>query len=555
LQAFWSNLVKSRNFVFLVSLHLCVSVSVTPDFPMARQQHTNRVGSFLLVVLLAMTGCERAEKDNSASMPAGISAVSLLAEAGDFSVLARPVDPAIKAKMFSSAASTNKVMLAHLAPEVIGDMDYGFFSKVETGKDGIEATLAEFDGPGAVTWVWSANPVGTLKLYIDGQNQPALSMPFADFLQGSFLPMREPFGTLTSRGYDLHFPIVHAKHCKLVLVVPQRINLAQLYYQISWQALPTNSVIHPFDLATIQQESVLIKKFGKRLLTISQSSEPPGNSSQPAKIECLVKPGQTVELFREQGPLAIEAIRFTAQAKSDLSSLWMEGSWDGEAAALRAPLHMLAGVSPALENTRSLPATVSGSTLFLRWFMPFASEGKIACTNPTDHACRFTVEIWTRPIDAPDYPLRFHANYSKAEKLRPTAGERLTFADVHGAGRFAGCVLGVDSRSDQWWGEGDNIVWLDNTNSPVMHGTGTEDYFGFAWCSPVVFNHPFRGQTRVIREPQHWVSNMHRYHFLDQLPFQNWGRFQFLALGLGGGEMDWTATMIWYEQASALKFR
>ena len=52
-------------------------------------------------------------------------------------------------------------MLAYLAPQIIGDMDYGFFSEVTEGKDGVRATLAEFSGPGAVTWVWSANPVGT----------------------------------------------------------------------------------------------------------------------------------------------------------------------------------------------------------------------------------------------------------------------------------------------------------------------------------------------------------------------------------------------------------
>ena len=178
----------------------------------------------------------------------------------------------------------------------------------------------------------------------------------------------------------------------------------------------------------------------------------------------------------------------------------MEANWDGKS-AVKAPLHMLAGVSSALEDTQSLPATVDGSRVFLRWFMPFASEGQILCTNSTDHPCRFTVEVWTQPIDASRYPLRFHANFQKNEKLRPEAGSILTFVDASGPGRFVGCVLDVDSRSDQWWGEGDNIVWLDDTNAPAAHGTGTEDYFGFAWCSPVIFQSSLPGTDESCQEP------------------------------------------------------
>jgi hypothetical protein len=283
------------------------------------------------------------------------------------------------------------------------------------------------------------------------------------------------------------------------------------------------------------------------LLAISKSNEPLDSFANPSKTECLVEPGKTLEVFHAKGSQAIDAIRFTAKSKSDLSGLWMEGSWDGEAAAIRTPLHMLAGVSPDLEDTESLPATVDGSAITLRWFMPFADEGKILFANPTDHSCRFTIEVWSHSIEATNYPLRFHANFTKIERLHPNAGHCLTFVDARGPGRFVGCVLKVDSRSDQWWGEGDNIVWLDATNSPAMHGTGTEDYFGFAWCSPVAFNHPFRGQTKAIKDQHHWISNMHRYQILDQLPFRTWGKFQFQALGLGKGDMDWTTTMMWYQ--------
>jgi hypothetical protein len=50
----------------------------------------------------------------------------------------------------------------------------------------------------------------------------------------------------------------------------------------------------------------------------------------------------------------------------------------------------------------------------------------------------------------------------------------------------------------------------------------------------------------VASTPYHAIANMHRYHILDTLPFQKWGRFQFQAWGNGTGEMDWSTSVIWY---------
>lgn len=499
----------------------------------------NRCIILLLIGLVAIvTGCGDGRVKSIDDIPPGISWASILAKASDFKTLAEPVNPSATARMFSSSLSTNKVMLAYLAPQIIGDMDYGFFSDVTEGKDGVRATLAEFSGPGAVTWVWSANPVGTLSLYVDDKEHPILSMPFAKFLSGHFLPVRWPFSSETALGHNLNFPIVHAKYCKLVVTAPRRSDLSELYYQVAWQSLPTGAEIHPFDVAKIKQQSGLMKELGHNLRIISGSCEPASVSATTFKrIEYSIQPGQSLELFHSKGPQAIAAIRFIGKSKSDLNGLWIKDIWDGEI-CVQSPLHTLAGVSSAMEDTESFPATVDGAKLVLRWFMPFATEGQVLCTNATDHICKFAFDVWTLPIDASRYPLRFHANFLTFKRLQADVCNILTLADVSGPGRFVGCTLGVDSRSDKWWGEGDNIVWLDDTNSPALHGTGTEDYFGFAWCSTEIFNHPFRGQTMTANTTYHTTANMHRYHILDTLPFQKWGRFQFEAWGTGPGEMD-----------------
>ena len=160
------------------------------------------------------------------------------------------------------------------------------------------------------------------------------------------------------------------------------------------------------------------------------------------------------------------------------------------------------------------------------------------------------MDVWAKPIDASRYPLRFHANFIQNTGIKTDGGNILTLAEATGPGRIVGTVLGVDSRSDVWWGEGDHLIWLDDNARPAWHGTGTEDYFGFAWCSQGIFNHPFRGQTYIAGSQSHRIAHMHRYHILDQLIFQRWGRFQFEAWGLGTGDMDWTTSIMWYSPAS-----
>ena len=38
-----------------------------------------------------------------------------------------------------------------------------------------------------------------------------------------------------------------------------------------------------------------------------------------------------------------------------------------------------------------------------------------------------------------------------------------------------------------WWGEGDEKIYVDGEDFPSHFGTGTEDYYGYAWCRPEEF--------------------------------------------------------------------
>jgi hypothetical protein len=51
-----------------------------------------------------------------------------------------------------------------------------------------------------------------------------------------------------------------------------------------------------------------------------------------------------------------------------------------------------------------------------------------------------------------------------------------------GRGHYIGCNYSVTNFQGTWWGEGDDMTWIDGYKwPPDLHGTGSEDYLNQAW--------------------------------------------------------------------------
>jgi len=54
--------------------------------------------------------------------------------------------------------------------------------------------------------------------------------------------------------------------------------------------------------------------------------------------------------------------------------------------------------------------------------------------------------------------------------------------DTTGRGHYLGCNVSITNFQGTWWGEGDDMIWVDGYKwPPDLHGTGSEDYFNQAW--------------------------------------------------------------------------
>lgn len=490
--------------------------------------------SICLPLFFLFTACAQRE---SPPLSDGISWASELHRCLDLTNLARQPKPYEHSLHFSSSATPDKTSLAHLAPEIFGDMDHGFFLRVEEHETYTDAVLAEVSGTGMVSWIWSANPAGELLLYIDDPENPVLKMPFKDFVDGKFLPVRYPYAAVTANGHNLHFPVIHSNYLKIVLRVPEKKQLATLYYQIAWNALDSTQPVETFRPQQFRKQKPLLHQLSQKLLRPV--------TSPAAEKPVILQSRQTVEIFRTKSAGQIECLQIEAPTKQALSALRIQAFWDGESSpAIDCPLHLLAGVSPDFEDMVSFPVTVKNSRLSFRWPMPFGTNSRIVLINELENEIPLNIGVSVSK-EIP-FALRLYAQYTRFQGLKTDAPNILNLAKISGYGRIVGCAINVRSHTRQWWGEGDQIILLDNLNEPVWRGTGTEDYFGFAWCSIKEFDHPFRGQSHVVRQSDYRDSTMHRYHILDALPFHTAARFQTEAWGLTSGTMDYDSLILYY---------
>jgi hypothetical protein len=232
------------------------------------------------------------------------------------------------------------------------------------------------------------------------------------------------------------------------------------------------------------------------------------------------------------GPAAIVAARVRVPGlpaspadRTILREIAIEARWDGEAQpSVWAPFGDFFGTAAGANGYGSLPSGLTeGGWWYCRWFMPFGESAQITVRNDGSQARRLEFEIVLAPLKKdPSRYARFHAKWHR-DAFLPADPERRkidwTMLKTQGRGRFLGVMLHVWNPKGSWWGEGDEKFWVDGEKFPSTIGTGSEDYFGYAWCNPGLFQNAFHNQTISMNNKGHICVN--RWHITDNIPFQS----------------------------------
>jgi len=181
--------------------------------------------------------------------------------------------------------------------------------------------------------------------------------------------------------------------------------------------------------------------------------------------------------------------------------------------------------------------------------MPFQSNAQIRLENLSSQDVKYSIEKSTMPYEWTPNTMYFHANWRQEREILTVPGNGTkdwNYIGIKGKGVFAGDSLSVVNRHNAWWGEGDEKIYVDGETFPSHFGTGTEDYYGYAWCTPEFFESPFHAQPRAEGPANYGNTTNSRYRLLDGIPFTQDFRFDMEVWHWAGTKIDYSVATYWY---------
>jgi len=260
-----------------------------------------------------------------------------------------------------------------------------------------------------------------------------------------------------------------------------------------------------------------------------------------------IAPGETLTLLDEAGPGMITHVWVTIASDDPhhLKALVLRMYWDGEAApSVEAPIGDFFGLGLGDYFLYQSAALQVGADKALNCFlpMPFQKHARITVTNEgdiktDDFYFNIDYRAYSKPLASEQ--LYFHAQYRQAapakgwtsdwksngdaivnDKKNLNGDGNYVWMEAAGRGHFVGVTMSVLENQDGWWGEGDDMFFVDGEKLPSINGTGSEDYFLGAWdfggraFSYSLFGAPVVGPERVGGR---W--SLYRFHLDSPIPF------------------------------------
>ncbi len=154
------------------------------------------------------------------------------------------------------------------------------------------------------------------------------------------------------------------------------------------------------------------------------------------------------------------------------------------------------------------------------WPMPFRHACRITVTNEGKRMLpMFYYHVDYRKYAALPADIGyFHAYYRQERPAR--MGRNYEFLHIKGNGHYVGTVLNVIQTQVSWFGEGDDLFYVDGAKNPQILGTGTEDYFNDAWGLRDASS-TWTGTPLAEGEKLGSRLSAFRWHIPDPIPFQH----------------------------------
>jgi len=498
-------------------------------------------------------------------------------------------DPPLPGERAGNASSFNRTSRYNSETDEYEEWQFNWDGGGAVRREGDSMVAAEIDGPGVLWRFWSASAgKGHIKIFIDGKEQPALDIPYQDFMNGEEGAFAYPELVLTmSRGKNSFIPIPFQKSCKVVLEKGWG-----MYYQITYSQFPKETIIPSFRGEFNEEERAALQKANDVFARRGADPKQAGPDRHTVNETVTIKPGESVDVCNLTGRRAITQIHVRPYPDENsirtLRELTLSITWDDEKEpAVWTPLGDFFGTAPGINPFKSIPTGMSDKGFYAYWYMPFARSARMTITNEGTKTRKLSFDVQHEQVESDGPLLRFHAkwhrdDYAGLDKKRFTHGDRWPdwpLLVTENCGRFVGVnmhiwnpnpfgkivrVLDVDvdeysariydtmlaASGGWWWGEGDEKFFVDGEKMPSTYGTGSEDYFGYAWAAhnPVEYESALANQPLNKNSSLGHVSN-NRFQIADSVPFQK--RFEAVMEKYhpNNWPLQYACTAYWYQTA------
>jgi len=261
---------------------------------------------------------------------------------------------------------------------------------------------------------------------------------------------------------------------------------------------------------------------------------------------CITLPAKTVTTIMDvDGPARINHIWITLDSRY-YRDVILRFYWDEEETpSIEVPVGDFFGCP---FNTRlkitAIPINVNPSGGMNCYFpMPFRKHAKITVENRASNAMEgFFYAISYELGEVAEDEAYFHAQFRRTNPVK-YMDDYVIVDGIKGKGHYVGTQMGWQQNNQGWWGEGEIKAFIDgDTEFPTYCGTGTEDYFGGAWCFGENYTAPYLGYQDLMTLGEHkrmtnTVGNRHslyRYHVMDPIIFEEDLKVTMQALGWRG---------------------
>lgn len=248
-----------------------------------------------------------------------------------------------------------------------------------------------------------------------------------------------------------------------------------------------------------------------------------------------VAAGESITVLDETGPGEISHIWFTIadDEPKHLKRIVLRIYWDSETTpSVEAPIGDFFGLGTGEYFLyQSSPLAVGADKALNCFFpMPFQKHARITVTNEGQQpigALYWNID-WRALRSLSPETLYFHAQYRQATPNTAAHGAKTNlegtnnyvWLDASGSGHFVGVTMSVIENADGWWGEGDDMFFVDGEKLPSINGTGTEDYFLGAWdFGGKSFSYASFGAPVVGPEKKGAAWSVYRFHLDSPIPF------------------------------------